>query len=71
MNPETRGTLFIINTEDAALSMKSTTLEGKNGVFVSLAVPQKAECGFYGLTGFFDYCNRDNNFMPGREGIFL
>lgn len=71
MNPKTRGILFIINTEDATLSMKSTTFEGKSGVFVSLAVPQEPECGFYGLTGLFDYCNRNNNFMPGREGLFV
>lgn len=31
--------LLVVNTEYAALSVKSTTLEREGGVFISLAVP--------------------------------
>jgi len=63
--------LLVINTEHAALSVKSTTLEGEGGVFISRAVPQEAESGFHGLTGFLDYCDRDDDLVPEREGILF
>lgn len=60
-----------MNTEHAALSVKSTPLERENGVFIFLAVPQKAESRFHGLTGLLDYRDRDDNFVSGKEGFFL
>lgn len=63
--------LLVVDTEHAALSMKSATLEGKRRVFISLAVPQEAESSFHGLTGFLYYCSCDDNFVPERKGIFI
>lgn len=59
--------LLVIETEHAAVSVKSSTLKRENGVIILFAVPQVAEGRLHGLADLLDNRDDHDDFVPGSD----